>query len=112
MSDTTEFEYTAMQQMILDCEGDPDKIGERISGVLEFLTLRAVNDAPFIISTDNDEAIVVFAADDAAKELKASLPDSYKNWEDDLEPDFLINRDPGDEQPEQLELEVDNESAS
>jgi hypothetical protein len=99
MSDVIE-EYTAMQRMILECEGDPDKIGERVSGVLEFLTLRAVNDAPFIISTDNDEAIVVFAAEDAAKALKASLPDTYKRWEDELEPEFLSDQDPGDEQEE------------
>lgn len=108
MSDTAT-EYTAMQRMILECEGNPDLIGERISGVLEFLTLRAVNDAPFMITTDNDEAIVVFAAEDDAKTLKDSLPDHFKNWDDDLEPEFLTDRDPGDEQPEE---EDTDESAS
>ena len=108
MSDAIE-EYTAMQRMILECEGDPDRMGERISGVLEFLTLRAVNDAPFIITTDNDEAIVVFAADEAAKALKASLPDTYKRWEDELEPEFLSDQDPGDEQEETNESAPESE---
>jgi hypothetical protein len=42
-----------------------------ISGVLEFLTMRALHEGPYYIMTDNKEAITVFAANkDAAKHLR------------------------------------------
>lgn len=104
-------EMTAMQRMLLECEGDADKIGDRISGVLEFLTLRAVNDAPYFIATDNGEAMVVFAANDDSKTLGALLPANFKDWNDALDEDsFITNADPGDEQPEQMIMEGTDES--
>ena len=77
---------SALQRMLVECEGDPDRISDRISAVLEFLTLRAVNDAPYSISTDNEDAIVVFAAEDEARALAALLPAHYKKWDDDVVP--------------------------
>jgi hypothetical protein len=69
--------------------------------------MRSVNDAPYYIMTDNGEALVVFAANDAATELRELLPDTYKSWDEPLdEVEFLTDQDPGDEQ------EDDDESAS
>lgn len=98
---------TAMERMLAECQGDPDAISERISGVLEFLTMRSVNDAPYYIMTDNGDALVVFAANESATELRELLPDTYKSWDEPLDDvEFLTDQDPGDEQ------EDDDESAS
>jgi hypothetical protein len=98
---------TAMERMLAECQGDPDAISERISGVLEFLTMRSVNDAPYYIMTDNGDALVVFAANESATELRELLPDTYKSWDEPLDDvEFLTDQDPGDEQ------EDDDESTS
>lgn len=90
---------SAMHELV--ATSDEQSLGRKIAGVLEFLTARAVVDAPFYITTDDETAITVFAANDAAKALKDSLSDEYKSWDDDLdEPEFLTNADPGDEQDE------------
>lgn len=90
---------SAMHELV--ATSDEHGLGRKIAGVLEFLTARAVVDAPFYITNDDESAITVFAANDAAKTLKDSLSDEYKSWDDDLDdPEFLTNADPGDEQDE------------
>lgn len=90
---------SAMHELV--ATSDEQSLGRTIAGVLEFLTARAVVDAPFYIKTDDDSAIAVFAAHDDAKALADSLPDTFKSWDEDLdEPEFLTNADPGDEQNE------------
>jgi hypothetical protein len=80
---------------------EPEELGLTISGVLEFLTMRALLDGPYYIQTDDKLAITVFAANDEAKSLEEMLPDTYKSWEEGVdEPDFLTNVDLGDEQDE------------
>lgn len=106
MTETTENTeaFTPMQRMLLDCAGDPEMIGERISAVLEFLTLRAVADTPFMIFTDSEDAMVLFAAGEDTQPIREALKDiQIKRWEDELdEPvdieEFLTDTDPGDEQ--------------
>lgn len=106
MTETIE-PLTPMHRMLLECENNPDLIGDRISAVLEFLTLRAVADKPYMIFTDNEDAMVIFAAGDAVKIIRDSIPEdlTIKRWEDELDDDadldqFLTDTDPGDEQPE------------
>jgi hypothetical protein len=102
MTDET-IEYdSAMHKLI--AEQPDDNLGQTIAGVLEFLTARAVVDAPYYIATDDKSAVAVFAANDAAEALLALLPDTYKSWEDDMdEPEFLTDTDPGDEQDGETE---------
>jgi len=97
---------TPMHRLIESCEGNIDTVGDRISGVLEFLTVRAALDAPFVIYADNKESIVVIAAGDDVKAIEEHLPENFKTWDDELdtvpmgpevEP-FLANTDSGDEQ--------------
>lgn len=88
---------SAMHELVATT--DQETLGRRIAGVLEFLTARAVVDGAYYITTDDESALAVFAAEDDAKALKDSLPEAYKSWEDDMdEPEFLTNADPGDEQ--------------
>lgn len=95
-----------MQQMLLETEGNSEVLGERIAGVLEFLTVRAAVDAPYIIYTDDEEAMTLIAAGESVKQIVDSLPEDLriKRWEDplDMEGDleFLTDADPGDEQDE------------
>jgi hypothetical protein len=87
--------------MLEECGTDEDKISLRIAGVLEFLTMRAVTDAAFMISTDDGDAIALFAANEAADDIRNAVKDlPIKDWMDPLEPleDFTTNSDPGDEQ--------------
>lgn len=96
-------DLTPMQKMIVDCENDPDRIGERISAVLEFLTVRAAIDKPYVIYNDNETSLVLFAADDDVQRIKEILPEDVKRWEDDLDEideEFIAHADPGDEQDE------------
>jgi hypothetical protein len=93
-----EVEYaTAMEELL--AQNTLDDLGKIISGVLEFLTARAVQEGSYYIMTDNKEAITVFAANEDAVAVKDSLPDSIKSW-DDLtgEEQVITDRDPGDEQ--------------
>ena len=90
---------SAMHELV--ATNDEESLGRVIAGVLEFLTGRAVVDAPFYIITDDENAMAVFAANSDAKDLRASLPGHYKSWDDDLdEPEFITNADLGDEQDE------------
>ena len=96
--DNIEYE-SAMHELV--ATSDEQSLGRTIAGVLEFLTARAIVDASFYIKTDDDSAVAVFAANDDAKALVDTLPDTFKSWDEDLdEPDFLTNADPGDEQDE------------
>jgi hypothetical protein len=79
-----------------------EMLGRTIAGVLEFLTVRAIVDGPFYLLTDDEKAITVVAADEAAQEVKNALPENIKSW-DEYEDDnvtYLNNVDPGDEQDE------------
>lgn len=99
---------TPMHRLIESCDGDIDIIGDRISGVLEFLTVRAALDAPFVIYADNKESVVVIAAGDDVSKVTDNLPEHFKDWDDELDtvpqmPEvetFLTDADPGDEQDE------------
>lgn len=89
-----------MQKMLQECDGDETMIGERIAGVLEFLTLRAVMDAPFTIFTDDERAVAIFAANEDVKPIIDVLPDNIKGWNDFVADEFISDRDLGDEQEE------------
>jgi hypothetical protein len=96
-------EMHPMEQLIMDSEGDPNLIGQQISGVLEFLTIRAVIDKPYMILTEDETGMVLIAAGDAVTEIREALKDiTIKNWEDPLDEEatFLTDQDPGDEQDE------------
>jgi hypothetical protein len=100
-------DISPMQKMILDAGGDVEVLGERIAGVLEFLTVRAVVDAPFYIFTDDEQALVLVAAGDVVSDIRDALVNlTIKRWEDELSEDtdnvipFDTNTDPGDEQDE------------
>ena len=95
---TPEAEYaTAMEELLT--ESTMDQLGRTISGVLEFLTQRALQEGSFYIMTDNKEAITVFAAGEDTVALKDSLPDNITSWEDQVaEAEAITNRDLGDEQ--------------
>ena len=102
-NDTT----SPMQRLLAETNGDIDLIGDRIAGVLEFLTLRAVVDAPFTIYTEDETAMVIVAANEQVQEITGRLSGmEIKRWEDDLDeiPDNVIpferDSDPGDEQDE------------
>ena len=83
-----------------------ENMGRIISGVLEFLTMRALHDGPFYILTDDKRAMTVFACDDDTTALLAVLPDNFKAWEEDSEvPPFDTNSDPGDEQVDTTKAE-------
>lgn len=96
----TDKEYATAMEELLN-ETNLDELGRTISGVLEFLTARALQEGSFYIMTDNKEAITVFAAGEDAITVKTSLPDNITSWEDQVseaEAKVITNRDPGDEQ--------------
>ena len=90
---------TAMQELLT--EGNMDDLSRTISGVLEFLTVRATVEGPYYILADGGVAVTVFAANDDVQRVIDMLPDHVKAWEDMSnleEDDFLTDADPGDEQ--------------
>jgi len=93
----TEKEYATAMESLLN-ENTMEEVGQMISGVLEFLTAKAVHEGPYYIETDNKEAITVFAANEDAITLKESLPDNFKIWDEEDELEVITDRDPGDEQ--------------
>lgn len=97
----TEDEYNSAMEELLS-EVSQENLGRVVAGVLEFLTVRAIIDGPFYLLTDDEQAITVMAANEDAAALRNALPDNFKAWDDyvEPEPDFLVNRDPGDEQDE------------
>jgi hypothetical protein len=111
MTTDTENPTTPMQKMLIECSDNEVLLGERIAGVLEFLTMRAVMDAPYVIRTDTGDAIAIFAANDSAKIIEASLAKmTLKNWDDPINDDaFITNADPGDEQEETDESTAEQE---
>ena len=112
---STEDTTTPMQRLVESCDGDVDLVGDRISGVLEFLTVRAALDAPFYIYADNKQSIVVIAANEDVEPIVEMLPEHFKNWDDPLDtvdediPPFDTNRDPGDEQEDSDESTPESE---
>ena len=96
----TEAEYATAMEELLN-ETTAEQLGKTISGVLEFLTMRAYHQGPFYMMTDDEEAITVLAAGDAAKALKAVLPEGFVSWDEDteeVEAEVITDRDTGDEQ--------------
>lgn len=104
---STNDNISPMQKMLAETNGDIDLIGERVAAVLEFLTLRAVMDAPFVIYAEDDTAMVLVAANEHAEEITGRLSGmEIKRWEDELDEaednviPFNRDSDPGDEQDE------------
>lgn len=99
-SEMSEAEYqTAMEELFATVE--QEALGTVISGVLEFLTVKAVVEGPYYIMTDDKQAVTVFAANEDAETLMSILPEGFTSWEDEAEADeFISNADPGDEQDE------------
>lgn len=99
-SEMSEAEYqTAMEELFATVE--QEALGTVISGVLEFLTVKAVVEGPYYIMTDDKQAVTVFAANEDAETLMNILPEKFTSWEDEDEADeFISNADPGDEQDE------------
>ncbi len=100
-SEMSESEHkTAMQELFATVE--QENLGTVISGVLEFLTVKAVVEGPYYIMTDDNLAVTVFAANEDAEMLVNLLPEKFTTWdegEDDVV-DFISDADPGDEQDE------------
>lgn len=99
-SEMSDAEYqTAMEELFATVE--QEALGTVISGVLEFLTVKAVVEGPYYIMTDDKQAVTVFAANEDAETLMNILPEGFTSWEDEAEADeFISNADPGDEQDE------------
>jgi len=99
-SNMSEAEHqTAMEELFATVE--QEALGTVISGVLEFLTVKAVVEGPYYIMTDDKQAVTVFAANEDAETLMSILPEGFTSWEDEAEADeFISNADPGDEQDE------------
>ena len=95
---------SAMQELLT--EGNMDDLSRTISGVLEFLTVRASVEGPYYILADGGVAVTIFAANDDVQRVIDTLPDHVKAWEDMSNPeeeDFLSDADPGDEQDDKAE---------
>ena len=98
-SEMTETEYrSAMEELFATIE--QEALGTVISGVLEFLTAKAVIEGPYYIMTDDKQAVTVFASNEAAETLMRILPENFTSWEDEEDEEFITNADPGDEQDE------------
>jgi hypothetical protein len=96
----TDEEYqSAMEELLTTV--DEDNLGRVVSGVLEFLTVKAIFEGPYYILTENKDAVTVFAANETVKDVLESLPDSVRPFDEGMEvPPFETNSDPGDEQDE------------
>ena len=95
---------TAMQELLT--EGNMEDLSRTISGVLEFLTVRASVEGPYYILADGGVAVTVFGANDDVQRIIEVLPDHVRAWEnlesaEDVE--FLTDTDPGDEQADDTE---------
>jgi hypothetical protein len=95
-------------QLMIDTDGNEEKIGQTVIAVLELLTMRAANDCAYAIRSDDGRALFVIAVEEDAKMLEEILPEHFKDYADppnedepeQLELDFDTNTDPGDEQDE------------
>ena len=104
-TEITAEEYDTAMEKLLN-ETNMDDLGSTISGVLEFLTVRASVDGPYYILADGGVAVTVFGANDDVQRIVDALPDHVRAWEDldaaeDVE--FLTDTDPGDEQADDAE---------
>lgn len=99
-TDMSEAEYeSAMEELLMTV--DEEQLGRTVSGVLEFLTVKAIVEGPYYILTEDKDAITVLAANSAVDEVLASLPESVRPFDETVEvPPFDTNSDPGDEQDE------------
>ena len=100
-TETTTEEYDTAMEKLLN-ETSMDELGGTISGVLEFLTVRALQDGPYYIMTDDKKAICVLATNEDCDALVKVLPENFVDWESYVnmpsEPVVITNRDLGDEQ--------------
>ena len=97
MEETTE--DTALEQLLK--ETPTEDLGRVVSGVLEFLTVRAWADGSYYIMTDDKQALTVIATQDDVQLILDNLPDTILSWEEleaKVQAEFLTNTDPGDEQ--------------
>ena len=95
---------SAMEELL--ASGDVNALSRVISGVLEFLTVRATVDGPYYILADDGVAVTVIAANDDVQRVVDALPEHVKSWADleaDVEDEFLTDTDPGDEQADDTE---------
>lgn len=77
------------------------RISDMIGRVLELLTLYAIENGPFYITSDDERAVTIIAVEDDTKAVLDILPDNFKSWESILaSQDYVANRDLGDEQSE------------
>jgi hypothetical protein len=102
--DTTSTEKSALEELLSATE--VTDLARIVSGVLEFLTVRASVDGPYYILADGGVAVTVFGANDDVQRIVDALPDHVRAWEDldaaeDVE--FLTDTDPGDEQADDAE---------
>jgi hypothetical protein len=95
---------SAMEDLLAD--NDMTDLSRVVSGVLEFLTVRASVDGPYYILADGGVAVTVFGANDDVQRIIEALPDHVRAWEDldaAEDVDFLTDTDPGDEQADDTE---------
>jgi hypothetical protein len=102
--ETTSTEKSALEELLAATE--VTDLARIVSGVLEFLTVRASVDGPYYILADGGVAVTVFGANDDVQRIIEALPDHVRAWEDldaaeDVE--FLTDTDPGDEQADDAE---------
>lgn len=100
---STETEESAMATLLKDV--DVEDLGKTVAGVLEFLSVRAYHDGPYYILNEDASAITVIGTNEDTKMILEALPDSVRSWDELQEEvaDFLTDRDPGDEQPDDSE---------
>jgi hypothetical protein len=98
MSDDTPEFASAVEELI--ATHTEETLGMTIAGVLEFLTIQAVVNGPYYITTEDKQALTVVAANEDAEALISVLPSNFKSWDDEDEPTFISDADPGDEQDE------------
>jgi hypothetical protein len=102
MEETTE--DTALSQLLK--ETPTEDLGRVVSGVLEFLTVRAWADGSYYIMTEDKQALTVIATQDDVQLILDNLPDTILSWEEleaKVQAEFLTNTDPGDEQDDSTE---------
>lgn len=96
--DMSDAEYeTAMEELLMTV--DEEQLGRTVSGVLEFLTVKAIVEGPYYILTEEKDAVTIFAANTAVDEILSALPDYVKPFDETIPP-FETDTDPGDEQDE------------
>lgn len=101
---TTSEDKSAMEDLL--SANDMNDLARVVSGVLEFLTVRASVDGPYYILADGGVAVTVFGANDDVQRIIDALPEHVRAWEDIESPenlDFLTDADPGDEQADDTE---------